>query len=152
VNIKYLINLVKAGKRPIIEINSWDVVIDGEKYENTALEVCEFSPGQRARVTDVSPEDDIWLVYLDMSEFYELNCQLDEGNFYGPENGKFYKWHELSSYPKDHKTKLCVDETIVEFKLVDNRATYLIDEWTADKSSNLSYVEWLEAKILGEIK
>ena len=150
-NVNYLVDLVKAGKRPTIEINPWEVTIDGKTQENSVLEVCDFSPGQRAKVINITQtQKDLWKVYLDMSEFFALNCELDENNHYGPDTNKLYKWHELSSYPKDHRDYIHVSENIIEFHLIKEKSNRLFNEWNTDKSSNLSYVEWLENRIMGD--
>jgi hypothetical protein len=125
------------------------VTLDSKVYENGAVEDGDFSPGQRGQITGVTKrQSDLWVIRLDMTEFYKLNCALDQGDHYGPDRNKLYKWHELSSYPEDHKADIYVGEDVIEFKLVSDRSTRLIDEWTADKSTNLSYIEWLENKVM----
>jgi hypothetical protein len=144
-----LIVLFESGKRPVIQINEANIKVGESVYENGAVVYGDFSPNQRARIVGVTKkEDDLALITVDMSEFYDYNCQVDEGNHYGPDRNKLYKWHELDSYPKDHKTDLYVGEIVIEFKLVGDRFTRFLDDWTADKSNNLSYVEWLENKVM----
>ena len=144
-----LIVLFESGKRPVIQINEANIKVGELVYENGAVVYGDFSPHQRARIVGVTKkDDDLALITVDMSEFYDYNCQVDKGNHYGPDPNKLYKWHELSTYPKNHISDFYVNEEVCEFKIIGESP--LFQEWLSIKGDKLSYVEWLEHKITKE--
>jgi hypothetical protein len=90
-----LMTMISAGSRPVIQINDNPVVIDGETYENGSIAYGYFSSGQRAKIVSmIKQQSDLWKVTVDMSDFFEHNCAVDENVHYGPDENRLYHWRQ----------------------------------------------------------
>lgn len=140
--IKKLIELLNAGKQPVIEIT-----------QETMTDTIDYEKGMRCRCisytddsVDDTPDGLVLIVETTFTEFEKRNKAFSTPVWNSLESGKsgLCKWHESTWYPKDKQVALFLgNEDENSFKFVDDSETSVFDLYLAAKSE-LNYVEWLE--------
>lgn len=142
-NFKTLLEQIDLGLFPIIEF------IKNEEYLDFEIGMRAKCTGYTVELDDSEEEDTVYKIYLDFSEFKELNAQLEKSIWYGEDRTKLYKWSETKSFPQDCKTYIYLCEESDCYKLVDPKGirTHLFEKYQQDKKiwPSITYIEWLES-------
>jgi hypothetical protein len=139
--IQQIIDLVKAGKKPIVLIKS---------ISEANEEFIELHAGQVARVTEIGKEDwdgEYWYTFtLDALEFLELNKPKFEPVWYLSGGGRGFLWQlDPSGWEKKiSKVRFTInpeEDTLALHEPSPLQQRYL------EEGKGMAYVEWLEQEL-----
>ena len=134
---KDLLDLLVAGKRPVIRFNK-----NIEDFDDGPDE------GLMAKIVGYHKNDDInfIVVMCDLKPYEKYNDKLMVADWFNDKKIPCLKWNQTSYYPENGIYELYVEETdplrcdIVEESLFYNEYK--------ESNSELSYIEWLEEQLL----
>lgn len=137
--IRDLLEALQNGKRPVVTFK--DGISEKESYAEA---------GMRARIVGLSApdRDGVLKLFFDFAEFDVHNTAFESANYYDKNQKPVLTARQAGFYkPQDHMY-FDLDEQLSELMVLeDPAATALFDAYKAE-GSTLSYVAWLEHKVL----
>jgi len=141
-----MINLrdkVSNGYRPVVRFKKH--IEDVESY---------FEGFMKARIVNVGHlDDDAFSFVFNVSEFNDYNAEYESSDYYDTMGVPRLTATEANMHPcRNHmcETVYFATDATVEgwFEIVSDASTELYKRYENDTKSHLSYVDWLEAKVI----
>lgn len=138
-----LLNLYNKGIHPIVKFK--EPILDLE---------LQFEPEMLAKIVSIDKDNSssgLYRISLDESEFKSFNKKLEKPICYNKETNEYdLKWSEVQKRKDIEIIYLDEDEKTFElenFEIIPDAYSELVSEYL-DCNSELSYIEWLQEKLL----
>lgn len=140
--IKDLISLIDTGKRPIVTF--------GQGI--TKLEEIYPEPGMRARILRFEKEDyGSVKVHFEFDEFLSHNTPFESANYFDKAGQPTLTAQEAGFYRPTEEIYFMVDDALDGLIAVESDAASALFESYRAEDSTLTYLQWLEAKVLASL-
>jgi hypothetical protein len=139
--IQYLIELIQAGKKPIVTFKQ--DISDKESYPEA---------GTRARATAASQPDSDGVIEItfDYSEFDEINIPLELTNYYDKSGAPSLTARQAGYYKPIDIIYFDASEKLEQLMDIESDVDVSIFEAFKQEATEFSYVQWLESKFLAQ--
>ena len=136
---KELIELFNKGLRPLVKFT--------KEVEDLDL---QFEEGMLAKIVDIKKSNcgDLYDIVFDEKEFNKYNIDLEKpccANKYTFTYDS--KWSEIKKRYDRVTISIDVDDEVCNFEIIDDAYAELVREFL-DSETDLTYVEWLQEKLL----
>jgi len=134
---EFIENYINNGLKPVVVFDTNDIN-DFISY---------IQKNMMGRIVDIIHDgDDVYKLFIDLKEFEENNKLFDSPVWYDRNGEPSLTGIEAGMYPKDGIETLYLDGGFdVPFRVKDQNP--LLDEYN-DEKPDVTYIEWLENKVM----